>query len=118
MPIRKFAPTDATFQRSLGQDGEVFAANMIDERHGGPVTVGFGRYGANETLTEKIAVDDTMVVLEGCLTVSTYDTSVTAGPGDIVNMPKGETVTIRAHEQGATTAYVTYPHWKEARALE
>lgn len=63
---------------------------MIDELHGGPVTVGFGCYGANETLTEKIAVDDTMVVLEGRLTVSTDDTSVTAGPGDIVNMPKRE----------------------------
>lgn len=116
MPIRKFSPTGATFQRSPGQDGEIFAANMIDERHGSPVTIGFGRYGANETLIEKIAVDDTMVVLEGRLTVSTDDIVVTAGQSDIVNMPKGETVTIRAHGQGTMTAYVTYPHWKEAQA--
>jgi hypothetical protein len=24
-------------------------------------------------------------------------------------------VTIRSHEQGAVTAYVTYPHWQEAQ---
>ena len=115
MPIRKLALSEAVFERSPGQDGDVFAANMIDERHGGPVTIGFGRYGANQTLTEKMAVDDTMIVLEGKLSVSTDDLSVTAGPGDIVNVPNGETVTIRAHGDGAVTAYVTYPHWKEAR---
>jgi hypothetical protein len=31
-------------------------------------------------------------------------------------MPKGESVTIRSHEDGALTAYVTYPHWRPARA--
>jgi ethanolamine utilization protein EutQ (cupin superfamily) len=30
-------------------------------------------------------------------------------------MPKGEKVVIRSHEQGALTAYVTHPHWQEAR---
>ena len=30
-------------------------------------------------------------------------------------MSKGESVTITAHEQGALTAYVTYPHWQDAR---
>lgn len=29
-------------------------------------------------------------------------------------MPKGAAVVIRAHEEGAVTAYVTYPHWQEA----
>ncbi|WP_438870531.1 hypothetical protein [Rhizobium ruizarguesonis] len=36
--------------------------------------------------------------------------------GDIVDMPKGESVTIRSHEDGALTAYVTYPHWRPAHA--
>ncbi len=39
---------------------------------------------------------------------------MTAGPGEMVYMPKGEGVTIRSYEQGAVTAYVTYPHWKQA----
>ena len=116
MVVRKFAIADASFQRSPGQDGEVFAGNVIDQRHGGPITIGFGRYGANESIQETLAVDDVMVVLEGRLSVSSNASTVTAGPGEIVYMPKGEAVTIRSHEQGAVTAYVTYPHWQEALA--
>jgi len=116
MTVRKFAIADASFERSPGQDGEVFAGNVIDQRHGGPITIGFGRYGPNESIQEALAVDDVMVVLEGRLTVSMDASTVTAGPGEIVYMPKGESVTIRSHEQGAVTAYVTYPHWQEALA--
>ena len=115
MPVRKFAVADAVFERSPGQDGEVFAGNVIDQRHGAPVTIGFGRYGPDQTLAETLAVDDVMLVLEGRLSVTSAAGTVTAGPGEIVHMPKGESVTIRSHEQGATTAYVTYPHWQEAR---
>jgi ethanolamine utilization protein EutQ (cupin superfamily) len=52
MKVQKFAIADAEFERSPGQDGEVFTANMVDERHGGPVIIGYGRYGANQSLTE------------------------------------------------------------------
>jgi ethanolamine utilization protein EutQ (cupin superfamily) len=55
-----------------------------------------------------------MIVLEGRLSVSTDGGTVTAGPGEIVYMPKGEVLTIRSHEEGAVTAYVTYPHWRTA----
>jgi len=113
--VKKFSPGDASFERSPGQDGEIYAANMVDQRHGGPITIGYGRYGPDQELTERMAVDDVMVVLEGRLSVTGSEGTVTAGPGDIVYMPKGEKVTIRSHEQGAVTAYVTYPHWQEAR---
>ena len=116
MIVRKFAIADASFERSPGQDGEVFAGNVIDQRHGGPITIGFGRYGPNEIIKETLAVDDVMAVLEGRLSVSTDAGTVTAGPGEIIHMPKGESVTITSHEQGAVTAYVTYPHWQEALA--
>jgi ethanolamine utilization protein EutQ (cupin superfamily) len=56
-----------------------------------------------------------MIVLEGQLTVFSAGGSMTAGPGEIVYMPKGEKVTIWSHEQRAVKAYVTYPHWQEAR---
>ena len=82
MTVRKFAIADASFERSPGQDGEVFAGNVIDQRHGGPITIGFGRYGPNESIQEALAVDDVMVVLEGRLTVSMDASTVTAGPGD------------------------------------
>jgi ethanolamine utilization protein EutQ (cupin superfamily) len=116
MNVRKFAMTDAAFERSPGQDGDVFAGNVIDQRHGGPITIGFGRYAPNQSIAETLAVDDVMIVLEGRLSVSTQGTTLSAGPGEIVYMPKGESVTIRSHEEGAVTAYVTYPHWQEAHA--
>ncbi|WP_018317654.1 AraC family ligand binding domain-containing protein [Bradyrhizobium sp. WSM2793] len=114
MKVRKFAVADASFECSPGQDGDIFAGNVIDQRHGGPITIGFGRYAPNQSLDEKLAVDDVMLVLEGKLSVSSAAGTVTAGPGEIIYMPKGEKVTIRSHEQGAVTAYVTYPHWREA----
>lgn len=113
MIIRKFTIADATFERSPGQDGDVFTGNLIDERHGGPITIGYGRYGPEQSIDVTLEVDDVMVVLEGRLSVLTNAGTLSAGPGDIVHMPKGETVTIRSHEEGAVTAYVTYPHWRE-----
>ena len=115
MKVSRFTIADAAFERSPGQAADIFTANLVDERHGGPVTIGYGRYGPGQSLTETMAVDDTMIVLEGRLSVSSGGDTVTAGPGEIVYMPKGETVTIRAHDAGAVTAYVTYPHWREAR---
>lgn len=57
-----------------------------------------------------------MIVLEGRLSVSTKSTTLSASPGEIVYMPRGESVAIRSHEEVAVTAYVTYPRWQEAHA--
>lgn len=115
MPVRKFSVTDASFELSPGQNARIFAGNVVDQRHGGPITIGFGRYEPNQSLTETLTVDDVMVILEGQLSVETETGTITAGPGEIVHMPRGAAVTIRSHDQGAVTAYVTYPHWQEAR---
>ena len=114
MKVKKLSLTDAKFERSPGQDGDILTGDLVDERHGGPVTIGYGRWGANETLSETMAVHDVMIVLEGHLSVSSDTGTVDAGPSDIVYMPEGEKVTIRAHAQGAVTAYVTHPHWRAA----
>lgn len=114
MKVHKFSIADAVFERSPGQQGEVYAGNVIDQRQGGPITIGYGRYGADESIDESIAVDDVMIILEGRISVRSDAGTVTAGPGEIIYMPKGSSVTIRAHEAGAVTAYVTYPHWQEA----
>lgn len=116
MKVRKFTITDAEMERSPGQDADIFAGNLVDERDGGDITIGYGRYGPDRELTETMAVDDVMIVLEGKLSVTSGGETVTAGPGEIVHMPKGNEVTIRAHEEGAVTAYVTYPHWRTAKA--
>ncbi|WID98817.1 AraC family ligand binding domain-containing protein [Bosea vestrisii] len=116
MTIRKFAIADASLERSPGQQAEIYVGNLVDERHGGPITIGYGRYSPGQSLTETMAVDDVMIVLEGRLSVSTNAGTVTAGPGEIIYTPRGEAVTIRSHEEGAVTAYVTYPHWRTAHA--
>lgn len=115
MKVRKFTITDAAMERSPGQQADISVANFVDEHHGGPISVGYGRYAPNQSLTETMAVDDVMIVLKGRLSVSTDAGTVTAGHGEIVYMPKGEAVTIRSHEEGALTAYVTYPHWRPER---
>jgi ethanolamine utilization protein EutQ (cupin superfamily) len=116
MSVRKFTIADASFERSPGQEGDVFAGNLVDQRDGRPITVGYGRYAPGQSISETLAVDDVMIVLEGRLSVSTDAGTVIAGPGEIVYMPKGTAVTIRSHGEGAVTAYVTYPHWQEAAA--
>lgn len=119
MKVAKFSLADATLERSPGQDADIFAGNVVDQRHGGPITVGYGRYGSNQTLEETMAVDDVMLVLEGRVSVTGHGNgdpvTVSAGPGEFIYMPKGEKVTIRSHDQGALTAYVTYPHWQQPR---
>lgn len=114
MKVQKFSISDAKLVRSPGQDAEIFVGNLVDENHGGPVTIGYGRYAPGQSLTETMAVHDTMIVLEGRLSVSTSEGTVTAVSGDIVYMPEGASVTIATEGEGATTAFVTYPHWAEA----
>ncbi|CAN7685278.1 ethanolamine utilization protein [Rhizobium sp. LjRoot30] len=114
MKVQKFSVEDANLVRSPGQDADIFVGNLVDERNGGPITIGYGRYAPNQSLTETMAVDDVMIVLDGRLVVSTSSGSVSAERGDIVYMPKGEAVTITTEGEGALTAYVTYPHWAEA----
>jgi ethanolamine utilization protein EutQ (cupin superfamily) len=114
MRVRKFSFGDANLERSPGQDADIFVGNLVDERDGGPITIGYGRYGPGQSLTEIMAVDDVMIILEGALTVSCEAGEFEATVGDIVYMPNGQTVTIRANDVGAVTAYVTYPHWREA----
>ncbi len=116
MTVRKFTMSDADFERSPGQEADIFTGNVLDQRHGGPVTIGFGRYSPDQLLEETIAVHDTMIILQGSLSVSTEEGTVTAGPGDIISMQTGDRVKIRSHEEGAVTAYVTYPHWQEPKA--
>lgn len=113
MKVRKFGLADANFERSPGQPGDIFAANLADQRDGGPITIGYGRYEPNQVLEAEIVVDDVMIVLEGTISVEANGEVVTSGPNEIIYMPKGNTVIIRSHEEGALTAYVTYPHWSE-----
>jgi len=50
--VRRLRLADAAFERSPGQDADIFTADGIDASDGGPVTVGHGRYGPGQSLTE------------------------------------------------------------------
>jgi ethanolamine utilization protein EutQ (cupin superfamily) len=51
------------------------------KRHGAPITLGFGRYAPNQSMSETIAVDDVMVVLQGRLTITSGDLEMKAEAG-------------------------------------
>lgn len=50
MQVRRFAMSDASLERSPGQDGDVFVGNVIDQRHGAPIIIGYGRYAPNQQI--------------------------------------------------------------------
>jgi ethanolamine utilization protein EutQ (cupin superfamily) len=112
--VAKFTVADAPFERAPGQAGDVLLGNVVDEQDGGPITVGFGRYGSNQTLEDMVVADEAMVVTKGRLTVRSDDGEAAAGPGEVLYLPPGTGVVIAAHEEGAEIFYVTYPHWRTA----
>lgn len=58
MKVSKFGFADASFERSPGQEGDVFSGNVLDQRQGGPITIGYGRYAPDQSIEEALAVDD------------------------------------------------------------
>ncbi|AOF92237.1 hypothetical protein BSY16_6313 (plasmid) [Sinorhizobium sp. RAC02] len=58
MRVRKFNVADANLVRSPGQEGDILVGNLVDEKDGGPITVGYGRYGPGQSLTETMTVHD------------------------------------------------------------
>ena len=113
MNVKKFAIADAPLERAPEQDGDVFIGNVVDQNDGGPVTVGFGRYAPDQTMTATLTHVEATVVIEGRLSVTTEAGTVTAGPGEVIYMSEGDTVTLRSHEDGAVFVFVTHPHWQE-----
>jgi ethanolamine utilization protein EutQ (cupin superfamily) len=51
MKVRRLTIADASFERSPGQEADVFAGNLVDERHGGAITIGYGRYAPDRAST-------------------------------------------------------------------
>jgi len=58
MKVQKFSLSDANLIKSPGQEGDIYVGNLVDETNGGPVTIGYVKYGPGQTLTETMAVDD------------------------------------------------------------
>ena len=63
MKVRKFNVASANLVRSPAEDGDIVIRNLVDEKDGVPITIGYGRYGPGKSLT-KTMDDDVMFVLE------------------------------------------------------
>ena len=77
---------EATLVKLPRQDADILVGNLIDERHGGPVTIGYRCYAPGKSLAETMAVHDTMIVMKGRL--STGHGTGTAGSWGIVYIPR------------------------------
>jgi hypothetical protein len=53
MKVRVLSLTEALFERSTGQDADVFAANLIDEPHGGRLPSALDDTGRASTCTRR-----------------------------------------------------------------
>ncbi len=42
MKVQKFSISDAKLVKSPGQDADIYVGNLVDERNGGPVSIGYG----------------------------------------------------------------------------
>jgi ethanolamine utilization protein EutQ (cupin superfamily) len=57
---------------------------------GGPITIGYGRWVPGQGIEETMAADDVSVVLEERMSIPSNGRTVTAGPGEIVYIPKAK----------------------------
>ncbi|WP_428063558.1 ethanolamine utilization protein [Brevundimonas sp.] len=111
MKVSKLRREDAVMERAPDQSGDIFNGDLVNDKDGGPITIGFGRYEPHQRLEITLKVHDVMIVQEGRLTVTFDDRTEEVVPGEIVYMPTGQTVVIQTGEERALTAYVTHPHW-------
>lgn len=79
MKVRKFSVSHAELIRSPGQNGDVFAGNVGDQKDGGPITMGFDRHEPDQSVDVTFEVDDVMIVLESRLTVTSREGALPAG---------------------------------------
>lgn len=75
---------------------------------------GYAKWATDGELADwTLPYDEVFFVLEGSLTVRSKDTTVRAGPGEIVLIPKGSTVTYQG-VAGTKAFFVLHPRdWAE-----
>lgn len=113
MAIERFAIDGAKtwFQRL---DQQVFLADVLDQDSGAQMSVGFGRYGANERNPWKVTYDEALIITKGSFVVDGPDGPVSADVGEVIYLRAGTELAYQAGPEGAELVYVTYPHWLAA----
>ncbi|QVQ52755.1 cupin domain-containing protein [Spiractinospora alimapuensis] len=105
---RAFTSADPETWMEVG-GGAASIGLVVDASHGSTLGVGFARLQPGE-LDERdspIPYDEVFVVLSGRLTVRVGDTSASAGPGEVIFLPRGTAAIYAATEP---TEYVATSH--------
>lgn len=114
--VRKFSTENLDYERFHGPPGRLDIAKVVKAEHGSKMA-GDVIVFEDIILEYEMPYDDIMYVLEGELTIATSTGDVVGGPGDILWVPNGETVTFRATR--ATKVFcATFPvNWEDMTYL-
>lgn len=98
------------------EDRQVFLSDVVDKSNGDTMSVGFARYGPNESNEWVVTYDEALIVTRGAYSVTSADgVKTTARAGEVIFLDKGTKVVYSAEQDGADVVYVTYPHWIDAQ---
>jgi ethanolamine utilization protein EutQ (cupin superfamily) len=86
--IQKFTAHDAPEWLQVG-DRPAYVGYIADEAEGSELGLAYIRFGKGVTFEFLWAYDEVFVVTKGRLTLRTGGRTITAGPGEVVNMPAG-----------------------------
>jgi ethanolamine utilization protein EutQ len=113
--ITRFTHDDAeTWYQAEGR--QIFLTDVVDEGNGESMSVGFARYGADQSNSWIVTYDEALVVTRGEYSVTSADgEKTTVGVGGVIFLEQGTEVTYSAGADGADVVYITYPHWMAAQ---
>ncbi|CAM4008663.1 hypothetical protein GCM10009799_41290 [Nocardiopsis rhodophaea] len=92
-------------------DAEVFIGDVLTEENSKSMGGGFACFLPEASMTWSPSYDEAIIVLAGKFTVDSKDSSATAGPGEMIWVEAGTSVTFRAGREKVWLAFATYPLW-------
>ena len=112
-PVLVLRETDSEYEKLEAAPGLELARVLTSVGTTG-LGGGFARFPTDGELTDwTLRYDEVFFVLEGALTVHSGDVELRAGPGEVLLIPKGATVTYRG-SAGTKAFFVLHPKdWAE-----
>lgn len=95
--VRRFSPAQVENWQGLG-DHRIQLGPVIGKEEGGPLSAYYARFGKGETADLPAPYSEVWIVISGSLTVRAPDSTVTAGPGDLLHVPEHSPGELRAEE--------------------
>ncbi|SHN39267.1 cupin [Cryptosporangium aurantiacum] len=105
--------SDGTLAWYRRGEQNIFLADAVDATADAAMTVGFARYGRDESNEWTVSYDEALIITKGRFTVRTAERSLSAGSGEVLYLYAG-TPLVYVAEEDTELVYVTYPHWTQA----